>query len=231
MSLSRSKSTLFAAAVCVAALAMPAGAATPARDLVNLDDVIRKVQEQQKKTNTLESDFRQEKTLALLAKTEVSTGRFVYSKPNNVRWQYDAPKRVEMLIANGVLTTYYPELNKAETIEVKRYQDRIFKYLGASGALDELAGYFNFTFSNRADLSQYVLDLDPKSKGIAKRVRHIKIWIDKKSYLTTKFEYTEGDGDLTRYEFTNIKVNAPVAQSRFTLNLPPGVHVEQMKLQ
>jgi len=76
-----------------------------------------------------------------------------------------------------------------------------------------------------------VLDLDPKSKGIAKRVRHIKIWIDKKSYLTTKFEYTEGDGDVTRYEFLNIKVNAPVTQSRFTLNLPADTRVEAMKLR
>ena len=51
------------------------------------------------------------------------------------------------------------------------------------------------------------------------------------SYLTTQFEYTEGDGDKTRYEFTNVKVNAPVEQSRFTLQLPSSVRVEQMKLQ
>lgn len=225
-----SVSKLVAAALCAFAFILPAVAAPP-RGAESLDAVIKKVQENQAKTNSLEADFKQEKTLALLSKPEVSTGRFVYQKPNNVRWTYDAPKRVEMLIANGVLTTYYPDLNKAERIEVKRYQDRIFKYLGASGALDELASFFDFTFSNRADLPAYVLDLNPKTKGIAKRVRHIKIWIDKKTYLTTKFEYTEGDGDITKYEFLNIKVNAPIAQSRFTLNLPSSVRVEAMKLQ
>ena len=75
----------------------------------------------------------------VLAKPEISTGRFIYSKPNNVLWTYDAPKRVTMLIAAGMLTTYYPDLKKAERIEVKRYQDRIFRYMGASGAIDELA--------------------------------------------------------------------------------------------
>ena len=109
--------------------------------------------------------------------------------------------------------------------------DSVIPSLGASGAIDELGAYFNFTFSNRADLPHFVLDLDPKSKGIAKRVRHIKIWIDKKSYLTTKFEYTEGDGDITRYEFSNIKTNAPVAPSRFSLNLPPNTRIDAMKLQ
>jgi outer membrane lipoprotein-sorting protein len=220
----------FVLALGAAALTLPAAAARlPKAD--SLDDVINKVQAAQAKTNTLQANFRQEKSLALMAKPEVSTGRFIYSKPNNVLWTYDAPKRVTMLIANGMLTTYYPDLNKAERIEVKRYQDRIFKYMGASGAIEELGAWFNFTFTNTADKAYYTLDLDPKSKTIAKRVRHIRIFIDKTSYLTTQFEYTEGDGDKTRYEFTNVKVNAPVEQSRFTLQLPSSVRVEQMKLQ
>ena len=216
------------AALVAAAAVVPVHAAV---DPTSLDEVVKRVQAQQKKTVTIEADFRQEKTLALLAKPEVSTGRFVYQKPNSVHWTYDAPRRVEMLIANGVLTTYYPDLNKAERIEVKRYQDRIFKYMGASSALDDLATFFNFTFHNRSDQPFYVLDLEPKSKGIAKRVKHIRIRIDKKSFLTTSFEYTEADGDVTKYEFTNIRVNQPIAGSRFVLNLPAGTRVESMKIQ
>src|SRR6266508_3502742 len=137
-----------AAVLCALAVILPAAARTA--DPNSLDEVIKRVQAQQKSNNSLEADFRQEKTLALLAKPELSTGHFVYQKPIN-----------------------------------------------------ELGAWFNFTFSNRADMPTYVLDLAPKSKQIAKRVRHLKIWIDKKSYLTTKFEYTESDGDVTRYEFTN----------------------------
>jgi outer membrane lipoprotein-sorting protein len=103
--------------------------------------------------------------------------------------------------------------------------------MGASGAIDELGRYFDFTFTDRADQPGYMLDLNPKSKAVAKRVKHIRIWIDKKTYLTSKFEYTEGDGDVTRYEFTDIRVNEPVAQARFTLNMPANVRVEQMKIQ
>src|SRR5438552_17013210 len=125
------------------------------------------VQYLQNITNPREADFRQEKILSLQAKPEVSTGRFVFSKPDKVLWMYDAPKRVEMLISNGMLTTYYPDLNKAEQLEVKRYQDRIFKYMGASGAIDDLAAFFDFTFTNTSDKPFYVLDLSPKSKGIA----------------------------------------------------------------
>jgi outer membrane lipoprotein-sorting protein len=221
--------TLLTSALCAATLVTVPAHAAPKGE--SLEEVIRKVQQQQKKTTTLQANFRQEKELALLSKPEVSNGTFVYAKPNNVFWTYSAPKKVQMLITGGVLTTYYPDLNKAERVEVKRFEDRIFKYMGASGAIDELGRYFDFTFTDRADQPGYMLDLNPKSKAVAKRVKHIRIWIDKKTYLTSKFEYTEGDGDVTRYEFTDIRVNEPVAQTRFTLNMPANVRVEQMKIQ
>ncbi len=217
------------AAALAAAISLPLAAAKPAP--VSLESVIKKVQEQQKKTQTLQATFRQEKELALLAKPEVSTGTFVFSKPNNVLWSYDAPRRVEMVISGGTLTTYFPDLKKAERIDVRRIQDRIFRYMGASGAIDELARYFDFTFTDTATNPFWVLDLSPKSRAVARRVKHIKVWIEKSTYLTSKFEYIEADGDITRYQFTNIKVNQPVSQARFTLDLPPTVKIEQMKIQ
>jgi outer membrane lipoprotein-sorting protein len=68
------------AALCFATLAAPLVAAQKKPAPVTIEEVVKKVQEQQKKTNTLQADFRQEKELALLAKPEVSTGTFVYSK-------------------------------------------------------------------------------------------------------------------------------------------------------
>jgi outer membrane lipoprotein-sorting protein len=220
--------SLIVAALCAAVVsAAPLQAAGP----VTLAEVIKQVQAQQKTTETLQASFRQEKEMALLAKPEVSTGTFVYSRPSNVLWVYDTPKRVQMVIAGGFMTTYYPELGKAERIDVKRFEDRIFKYMGASGAIEELGRYFDFTFSDAKSKPVYVLDLTPKNRAVAKRVQRIKIWIDKKTYLTNKIEYVEGDGDITRYEFTNIRVNEPIPQSRFALALPSTVKVETMKLQ
>lgn len=219
-----------AAALCALAISAPLSAAKrPAP--VTLDTVIRKVQEQQKNTRTLQASFRQEKELALLAAPEVSTGTFSFSKPSNVLWSYDAPKRVQMLIANGMMTTYYPDLKKAETIDIKKFEDRIFKYMGASGAIDELARYFDFTFTDTKNSPTWLLDLTPKNRAVEKRVKRIKIWIDRETYLTTKFEYVEADGDITRYTFENIRHNQPIENGRFTLALPPTVRVEAMKIQ
>jgi outer membrane lipoprotein-sorting protein len=227
--LSRVSKRFFVVAAVTAAVftVAPLRAAGP----VTLATVIKRVQEQQKKTNTLQAEFRQEKELALLAKPEVSTGTFTYSRPNNVLWTYNAPKRVQMVIAGGMLTTYYADLGKAERVDVKRFEDRIFKYMGASGAIDDLARYFDFTFTDSKSKSVYLLNLTPKNRAVARRVRSIKLWIDKTTYLTTRVEYVEGDGDITRYEFTKIRINEPVPPSRFALQLPANVKIEQMKIQ
>jgi len=214
------------AMLCLTVASLPVAAAN-----VTLETVIRKIQEQQKKTSTLQADFKQEKELDLLAQPEVSTGTFLFSRPNHVLWTYNAPKRVQMVIAEGFLTTYYPDLRKAEKVDVRRFEDRIFKYMGATGAIDELARYFDFTFSDSKSKPVYVLDLTPKNKAVAKRVQRIKLWIDKTTFLTSKIEYVEGDGDITRYEFTNVRINEPVPSSRFALTLPSNVKVEQMKVQ
>ena len=224
-----SRRVSFSAALSVLLLATTA--AVQAAPAVTLAQVIKKVQEQQKKTATLQADFRQEKELALMARPEVSTGTFIYSRPSNVRWTYDSPKRVQMVIAGGFLTTYYPELNKAERIDVKRFEDRIFKYMGATGAIDALARYFDFTFTDSKSKPVFVLDLTPKNRAVSKRVQRIKLWIDKSTYLTSKIEYVEGDGDITRYEFTNVRINENVPSSQFALTLPSTVRVETMNLQ
>ncbi len=224
--MSRRRRNLLMAVLCLSLASLPVAAAN-----VTLETVIKKIQEQQKTTSTLQADFKQEKELALLAQPEVSTGTFIFSRPNHVLWTYDAPKRVQMVIAEGFLTTYYPDLRKAEKVDVRRFEDRIFKYMGATGAIDELARYFDFTFSDAKSKPVYVLDLTPKNRAVAKRVQRIKLWIDKTTFLTSKIEYVEGDGDITRYEFTNVRINEPVPSSRFALTLPSNVKVEQMKIQ
>ncbi len=222
---------LFSSLVILTLAAPVAEARKPSATKGTFQDVIEQIGAQQKKLTSIEADFRQEKQLALLAKPEMSSGTFAFTRPNKVIWNYQSPRPVVMLISAGMLTTWYPQLNKVEKLEVKRYEDSIFKYVGAaSGAIADMEKYFDISFVEGKADRFYTLELKPKTKLVAKRVRRIKIWIDRQTYLTTKFEYVEGDGDITRYEFTNIRTNRAVPPSRFVLNLPAGVKVEQMKL-
>lgn len=206
------------------------GGAPRSTGAVTLDQVLAQISARQKTIETLQSGFRQEKTMAMMASPQVSTGTFAYSKPDRVIWTYGAPSPVTMLIRDGWLTTWYPQLNKAEKLEIGSYQERIFRYMAAPGSLDELQKYFDFTFRQSRSEPVYTLELIPKTKTLEKRVKRITLWIDRDSLLTTKFEYVDGGGDLTRYEFRDVKINEPLPADMFELNLPAGVRVEQMRI-
>ncbi|MGH9458456.1 MAG: LolA family protein [Thermoanaerobaculia bacterium] len=195
----------------------------------DVERILREVGETQKTIRTLQGSFRQEKTIGLLAAPEVSTGSFVYSRPNQALWSYRAPHRVEMLVSDGWLTTWYPDLDRAERIEIRRFEERIFRYLGAvSGAISDLDSYFHVQRLDDGSGRHHVLELTPKSARLGKRVRRIRVTIDRESHLTSSLEYEEGDGDTTRYDFSDLRINAPLAAGALELSLPPTVRIETL---
>lgn len=196
-----------------------------------IEQVLSEVDARQKNVESLKADFRQTKEVGMLAEPEVSTGVFIYQKPNRVLWKYLEPRPVSMAIADGFMTTWYPKLGRAEKMEVKRFEDRIFRYMGAgTGAIRELGKYFDFKFIEDRGENLYILELDPKTRALEKRIRSITIWIDGESYLTTGFEYVEGDGDLTRFEFSNVEMNPKVTADVFDLDIPADVPIETIRL-
>lgn len=212
-------------------LAFPLLSAEAAIEGTRIEEVLREVDARQKTLKTLRADFQQTKEVGLLAEPEVSTGQFTFEQPNRVLWKYIEPRPVQMMIADGVMTTYYPQLRKAEQMEIRRFEDRIFRYLGAgTGAIRELAKYFDLRFTEDRHKNEFILELTPKTRTLAKRVRSVTIWIDGKTYFTTGFEYVEGDGDLTRFEFSNIEMNPSLSSDPFRLDIPAGVRIETIRL-
>ncbi len=196
-----------------------------------IEEVLAEVDARQKSVESLKATFRQTKEVGLLAEPEVSTGVFLYQKPNRVLWKYLEPRAVTMVIADGSMTTWYPELQKAEKMEVKSFEDRIFRYMGAgTGAIRELGKYFDFRFIEDHKSNQFILELEPKTRALEKRIKSITIWIDGKSYLTTGFEYVEGDGDLTRFEFSDVQMNPKLTAGSFQLDIPKNVKIETVRL-
>lgn len=218
-------------AVLAVSLALPLFADSKIKG-TKIEEVLEQVDARQKNVRTLRAHFTQTKEVGMLAEPEVSEGTFVYQQPNRVLWKYEQPRPVSMAIADGTMTTWYPHLKKAERMEIKSFEDRIFRYLGAgTGAIRELGKYFDFRFIEDRAKNEYVLELDPKTRALEKRIRSITIWIDGKSYFTRGFEYVEGDGDLTRFEFHDIEMNPRLSADAFELAIPASVKVETVRLE
>lgn len=179
---------------------------------------------------SLEARFVQEKKSRLLLEPSVSGGRFYFLAPDKVRWEYESPRPMTVVLADGVATTYRPLDKKAERMEVGRAQRRVFRFISAAEPLERLKRYFSFTFMDPGDDGNFSLILKPTSHQIAKRIKLVELQIDRVLMIPVVVSYSEADGDAITYRFTDIGMNRPVDPGLFTLNLPADVRVETLKL-
>ena len=62
--------------------------------------------EASRRITSIESQFVQKKTLPILAKPFVSSGRFFYQPPGSLRWEYERPVRSVLMMHEGKVKRY-----------------------------------------------------------------------------------------------------------------------------
>jgi outer membrane lipoprotein-sorting protein len=187
--------------------------------------LVERMKIEQRGFTTLVADFEQETAAEMLVEAEKSKGTFYYEAPDKVRWQYDAPTPKVIVINGSELVTWYQDLRRAEKVQVGRYSDAVFKYLGASGSLETLMDYFSLRVDFPKGSEPYKIDLVPRYKRVEKRLRDMSVSIDGELFVPVELAYTEPNGDSTRYEFSDFKVNQPIPATHFQLELPADVDV------
>jgi outer membrane lipoprotein-sorting protein len=221
--------TLFALLVATPLLAakppavpdpLAAGLTGPQR----LQALVDRVKLEQRQLKTMEAHFVQQQESSMLAAPEESKGTFSYAAPDKVRWEYQSPSPITVVISGDEMTTWYRDLKRAEKLKVGRYSNQVFKYLGASGSLQTLLEYFTVKLKLPEKKGEpYRMELVPKYQRVAKRLKGMTLWIDDATFFPSRLKYVEADGDTVEYQFSDMKRNAPIPAERFVLTLPPGV--------
>ena len=157
----------------------------------------------------------------MLLEPDVARGTFSYVAPDSVRWEYEAPKPISVVIDGEEMLTWYRDLGRAERLRVGRYSNQVLKYMGASGSFDRLVEYFQVRVRfPDADGEPYRVDLDPRYERIARRLQSMTVWVDGDRYLPVRLRYETAEGDVTEYEFHDLEVNPSIPSERFHLDLP-----------
>lgn len=196
-----------------------------------LDAVLAEISRAQAAIQTLSASFRQVKVSRLLKEPSVSRGAFYYRAPDQVRWEYREPREAIVLVTAHTMVTFRPAERMAEKVELGRSQRKLFAFLSASEPLANLSRHFSFTLRDPGGQADLVLVLNPVTHQLKKRLHHVELVIARASFLPVKVAYTEADGDSTTYEFSEVQVNVPLPPALFSLDLPPGVRVVELKLK
>lgn len=193
--------------------------------------LVERVKLEQAKVKTLEARFVQHQESEFLLAAEESHGTFSYMAPDRVRWEYEEPKPITMVIDGKEMTTWYRDLKRVDVMKIGKQSERVLRFLGAGGSMSTLLEYFDVRAAFPKDPKQpYRLDMTPRFERVAKRLKSLTIWIDSTRFLPSRLRYESGDGAITEYAFEAVTVNQQVTADRFQLKLPAGVEVRVVDL-
>ena len=130
------------------------------------------------------------------------------------------------LIKEGTLLVYDPKQKQAFVQDIRRHQDRIFRYLGVGQPMDELVKHFTVIWVDEKDGVAHV-QLVPLKSRVKRKLATLHFWVDIKTGLPSAFEVVEPEGDRIRFDFRDWEVNPDLGPKAFEVTIPNGVKVQR----
>ena len=165
-------------------------------------------------TQSIKSDFIQEKNMNILDEKITSKGKFLFKKQNMVRMEYVSPFKYLMVINKDKITI--KDDKKSNTFSSK--SNKLFENINKL-IVDCVQGTAlnnkDFTSSVQESDKEYLLVLVPKKKELKVYFSKINIYIEKKDYSVHKMDMQEPGGDNTIITFINKQYNLPIADAEF----------------
>ncbi len=183
----------------------------PVKDTLALK---QKIENMSKSTVSIESDFVQEKDLSMLSEKITSKGHFVFKKENLLRWEYITPSKYLIVINKEKIIIK----DEKKTSKYDMNSNKVFKEINdimlscVQGTIFKSNKFKTGYFENE---KFYKLELIPQSKNMKETFKKINLYFDKNVTSVAKMEMIENNEDLTSLDFSNKKINAPVAETIF----------------
>jgi len=180
----------------------------------NPGQLVKIINENSTKIETIQSSFIQKKQLDFLDETIISTGRFFFQKENKLRWAYSEPFEYVIVIHEGKflikdgeqVSTFDIESNPAFT-EINRLIVGM-----VSGNINE-DKFEMEAFENSSQYKVSLIPLDETMKGV---ISNMDIFFDKSDLAVAEVLMKESEKDYTIITFTDKKINEPIEEAVFS---------------
>jgi outer membrane lipoprotein-sorting protein len=193
----------------------------------SLDRVLARFDEVQGRIRTLSAEFTQTTRSPLLKDPIVAQGRFYLTKPDSVLWEYQSPEPMRFVVAEGSYTGYFPQRKRAETRDIKRWSEQLFRFFGVGQGSKELGKFYDLALGDPGPDGKgaYLLVLSPKKRRVRKNVDEVRLWVDASTLLPVRIDYMGRDGNQRELRFVNTRLNPDLASGLYDVKIPAGVPI------
>jgi outer membrane lipoprotein-sorting protein len=211
------KGFVWAATLCATVvLAFPAWGQTP-------QEILERAKKKYDSLNDAELKFTQISKFPISRLEQHVSGLLQMKKGNRYRVETDEM----VVVTDGETVWSYSRANNQVLIDHFKMDDRGFS---PERILSAAPGDFTPTLIGRDRIGPYetyVLKLIPP--GEPGFVRSMKLWISESDYLTRKVEMIDANGKETTYQVNDLRINAGLADARFSYTAPEGADVVDLR--
>jgi len=166
---------------------------------------------------SIRSDFTQKKHISVLEEDIISKGKFIFRRPNTLKWSYTTPINYEVALLDGKFKIN----NDGKTSEFDINSNKMFAEINnmivsmVNGSILTSEQFGVELFENQ---KQYKAILTPNNKDFKRFISKIHIFFEKSDMMVSKIRMVEASGDFTLISFSNRKKNTSIADSEFSFN-------------
>ena len=191
----------------------------------NLDTVVDKIQNKYEQIKDFHADFTQEANVKALNKVQKAEGEVWFKKPGMMRWNYQEPRKDEIVSDGQTLWFYNEEEKQVILSRLSQVSDTgtATTLLSGLGRIKEL---FKASFSDSKEFASdgnYLIDLQPKEDE--EDFNKVTVSVDKDTMIVSTMYLYDPYGNLTKVSLDNIEINGGVSDSLFDFQVPDGVEV------
>ena len=153
-------------------------------------------------TQSMLSDFVQEKHLSIMDNTIVSEGKLVFKSQNLVRWEYTEPYKNIAIFKDDKL--YVTNDGKKDTLNLK--SNKLFKSLNSlivNSIKGDMFDDKQFDISYFKTDTGYLVEFIPKEKKLRRFIAKFELKFSKSSAEVEEVKLIEPNEDFTRIIFKN----------------------------
>jgi len=189
----------------------------------DLKALLERVREKRAAAPQMQADFKEEKSVRMLNKPIISSGKMWYQAPNKFRREAKG-NSPSITVSNGKdLWIYYPNFKSAEHYSLGKRSplDAGIAAITASLNLENVEGTYNITGTKEAD--GYQLQLTPRNPSMKRFLKTFSIRMNNDLQVgRTEMAQPNGDQIVTIYSNEN---RATIPTSTFDFTPPAGTDV------
>jgi outer membrane lipoprotein carrier protein len=174
---------------------------------------------------SLRADFVMNFDNPLLRQTTTSRGTIHQRQPDRIALRFTDPDGDVILGDGQFFWVYYPSVNAQQVIRspaAASGETGVNLQAQFVGDPVERFRYELHGTETVAGRAAHVLTLVPRERA---DYRSLKVWVDSRDGLVRRFEITEHNGNMRRFDLSNLQVNPTIPESVFRFTPPAGARI------